>query len=678
MYVRGKWAWWLRGWGHFIWFVVTAGLVGLTVWAGVLGDRQPDLGNRLTFIGLAVADISAIAAIRAIPGNRPDVSPDGLSKVADKLAWRLLDAEGKVLERLLDRASARIDVGFRFEPMPTQNPAGAEQSGSLDRVLSYYGHLSPRRLAIVGEPGSGKTVMALELQLKLLRARPVGGQVPVRFSLSTWREDRSLEAWLAEQLRSTYQIEPPIAQGLIRNGLVIPVLDGLDEMDSDAGEPERASAIIKELNQWLHAGEDMPLILTCRDELYRRLGEYAGRSGPLGRRLLNAAVVRLAALTPEQVMRYVRSRAVDLDRWQTVLANLEDRRDTALATALDTPWLLSLAIIVYKEPAGQTATTGSARLPRELIEHTGDMHEHLLRDYVRAATEAHPPRKGRTYGHEQVERWLAELATYLHDNARTGRVVGGKVLSGTDIVLHEFWPIAGEVRPRRVDMALAAAMSVPGWVWFGTFAFSHDVFWRLLFFVFFVGYAAALWRVTSAFWVAPRPFSFRAILSLQGLAQFLIAAGCGAITALLFSPAVGAVAGFGAWVAGGISISPLQGLVTTVIPVTSPSAPLRRDLRLSLISALSVAPSCGLAFTLYLGPWAGWLCGVGYAVLVGFTVATAPWRRYIVLLLCTRSRLPWRLSRFLDWACDAGLMRASGIAYQFRHRELQDWLASQH
>ncbi|MEU1577418.1 hypothetical protein ABZ519_41005 [Streptomyces collinus] len=36
--------------------------------------------------------------------------------------------------------------------------------------------------------------------------------------------------------------------------------------------------------------------------------------------------------------------------------------------------------------------------------------------------------------------------------------------------------------------------------------------------------------------------------------------------------------------------------------------------------------------------------------------------------------MPWRLGAFLHWAYEAGLLRISGVVYQFRHRELQDWL----
>ncbi|MET8808631.1 hypothetical protein [Streptomyces sp. NPDC004546] len=45
-----------------------------------------------------------------------------------------------------------------------------------------------------------------------------------------------------------------------------------------------------------------------------------------------------------------------------------------------------------------------------------------------------------------------------------------------------------------------------------------------------------------------------------------------------------------------------------------------------------------------------------------------------MFLLCSRRRLPLRLGPFLDWAVTARLMRYSGPAYQYRHRELQHWL----
>jgi hypothetical protein len=52
--------------------------------------------------------------------------------------------------------------------------------------------------------------------------------------------------------------------------------------------------------------------------------------------------------------------------------------------------------------------------------------------------------------------------------------------------------------------------------------------------------------------------------------------------------------------------------------------------------------------------------------------------RYIAFLLCTRRWndhwLPWRLGSFLHWCYQGRLLRIGGIGYQFRHRELQDYL----
>jgi hypothetical protein len=61
---------------------------------------------------------------------------------------------------------------------------------------------------------------------------------------------------------------------------------------------------------------------------------------------------------------------------------------------------------------------------------------------------------------------------------------------------------------------------------------------------------------------------------------------------------------------------------------------------------------------------------------VGFVLFGAGGARYAFGLTCAalRGRLPWRLETFCRWACDAGLLRVAGAAYQFRHRELQNWL----
>ena len=66
-----------------------------------------------------------------------------------------------------------------------------------------------------------------------------------------------------------------------------------------------------------------------------------------------------------------------------------------------------------------------------------------------------------------------------------------------------------------------------------------------------------------------------------------------------------------------------------------------------------------------------------FAPIVGMPLVSMAWSRYrlAMLILFLQGRLPWRIVTFLQWNYSAGLMRVSGLSYQFRHLRLQNWLA---
>jgi hypothetical protein len=70
----------------------------------------------------------------------------------------------------------------------------------------------------------------------------------------------------------------------------------------------------------------------------------------------------------------------------------------------------------------------------------------------------------------------------------------------------------------------------------------------------------------------------------------------------------------------------------------------------------------------------GWFA-VGFAAgaMIGVAVWADSLTRYYVAVatMAVRGRGPLRFAVFLDWAADAGILRVSGIAYQFRHQQLQ-------
>jgi hypothetical protein len=70
------------------------------------------------------------------------------------------------------------------------------------------------------------------------------------------------------------------------------------------------------------------------------------------------------------------------------------------------------------------------------------------------------------------------------------------------------------------------------------------------------------------------------------------------------------------------------------------------------------------------------VCALTGGVTFGLAFGAIAWTRTMIGLVvaATRGLLPLRLWTFLGWACEARLLRVSGATYQFRHRELQDFL----
>ncbi|MCD0486062.1 hypothetical protein LO771_27665 [Streptacidiphilus sp. ASG 303] len=69
-------------------------------------------------------------------------------------------------------------------------------------------------------------------------------------------------------------------------------------------------------------------------------------------------------------------------------------------------------------------------------------------------------------------------------------------------------------------------------------------------------------------------------------------------------------------------------------------------------------------------------CGNALAVALASRFAGGATVRYLAFLAGSRTLLPWRLGRFMECCYDLGILRISGTAHQFRHRELQDHLAA--
>ena len=83
--------------------------------------------------------------------------------------------------------------------------AGGVLSGDISDVSGKFRGLPVKQLVVLGEPGAGKTVLAILLTLGLLAARTPGDPTPVLLSLTSWNPRRDHpHTWLARRLLEEY------------------------------------------------------------------------------------------------------------------------------------------------------------------------------------------------------------------------------------------------------------------------------------------------------------------------------------------------------------------------------------------------------------------------------------------------------------------------------------------
>ncbi|MFE4360544.1 MULTISPECIES: NACHT domain-containing protein [Streptomycetaceae] len=674
-----------------------------------------------SLVGVVLGGWGAWAGIRALQDQQTAPA------IAEKLAGRVAETEGEQYQQLLGSGRAAPDGRIDL-PFAATGTGGSRADGTLEGIADYYRALRPGRVVITGTPstnpggqssgdaGTGKTVLALSLILGLARERSPLDPVPVRLTAASW-PGTEVRDWLRTHLTDVYRLSRREAARLVAANLVLPVVDGLDEMDpgSAPGYGSRAAALLACVNRFGHGGAHCPVVVTCRHAHYQALVEEEAEPGIWA----HIAVARVDAsrarsYLSQRVANRERSRA----RWQPVLSALDTvaagpadtvpPEYTLLADALDTPWRLTLAATVFQERA---ADGRYLRDPAQLLAlaANGQLYEYLLDHYIGAAVAAShrgaadtsrpsssdsPPRLDAA----TTWRCLAFLARYLNDNGGPGggspRRVAGRALSSTDLVLHELWPLGGKHRTRLTEgvLAVAAPLALVSLAW--------QVAWPWLYFP----VLALLYRPA---WPKPRRIDLGRLRTLAGRRALTLGATVGSAIAFLISfglvYAKGGLHGnlkdplvfcLAVGLATGLPIGLARGLMIKhervgVLP--------RRLIRMDLTAALVFGPVTGIGAPLVFG-LVGFLVHAATdgldssrfevllmslaGLVIGIFIFAIPAAggsaalRYFAFLLHTRRKLPWRLGRFLDACYELGILRLSGTAWQFRHRELQDHLAT--
>jgi serine/threonine protein kinase len=330
----------------------------------------------------------------------PFSSPPGI-KHTDPDWERMLRRLRRSYKELLDQSLhgiAWVELGLSTQPEAVSNatnllfrlPQGGERLlAPGTRVLDVYDE-AEGELLVLGAPGAGKSTLLLDLAQQLV-SRAIADPtqpLPVILRLSDWALGRpALSNWMVDQLSHTYDVPRQLSERWVKQGRLLPLLDGLDEVEETA-----RAACVEAINTY-HRAHLVPLVVCSRQTEY----EAAATQERLA--LQRAVIVQ--PLNGARIEDYLRAAGLSFAGVQMAL-----QQEQALQELASSPLMLSVLLLTYRGVS-----------PRDIAKPGTGLERQVWTDYV--ARQVAEKGNNTRYPLERTQAFLSHLAQKMRMHQQT-------------------------------------------------------------------------------------------------------------------------------------------------------------------------------------------------------------------------------------------------------------------
>lgn len=562
---------------------------------------------------------------------------------------------------LNEMRSLNLDMSFADPEKVLQRPGMKDYTLPDSHAIAQAYYDLNRRLVILGEPGSGKTVLLLQLAKKLIADAQKDNlkPIPVILTLSSWAAKQlPFEAWLKGEVGKTYGLSTKIVNNLVEGEQLTYLLDGLDEV----AEAHREDCF-KAIKQFVEQERRVDYVVCCRKQEFLHISTQLSVAGE----------IVIQPLTQSQIEEYLKGH--EWDGLRLI------RADNAVIRGFSQiPFMLNTLAFVTRGKSKYSLILDISTFETEAL-----LRDHFLDSYVSLRMHQHVSNrytnllKTRTY-----LKWLAQQLA-KHEE--------------TDFYIENLQPMWLVSRKRYQNYYRAVRFGIPSFFFllFGSvFSLRGGLAFGLI-----VGIMSAL--ITSAvidrqvkrsdsqmidlydrlhWWLNRRLIlyilrntSFKSELGYPFL-KLMIWMSLFVLLALLPTPKVAFQTKLEALLMGlllsiflGLSLGGTERLNTPVLR-RHPNAAFRNSLSNYLVASLFIA----LPFLLLNNPL-GITIGAAFGLhFGGYAVLQHMWLRYF---LWREGHIPlWRYDKFLDYMAKLVILRKVGGGYRFVHDYLRQYLAS--